>query len=87
MQLNLYKVTTKICGLSRQVVFHDRDDKHDFVKTAPEKDPCVISETSSVSLYRFHCTVKPVCNDHLFYKIHYLGLLQWCVLMKTEGTN
>ena len=28
MQLNLYKVTTKICGLSRQVVFHDRDNKH-----------------------------------------------------------
>ena len=29
----LYKVITELCGLSRQVVFPDRDSKHDFVKT------------------------------------------------------
>ena len=32
-------------------------------------------------------TVKPVCNDHLYNKILYLWSIQWCVLMKTEGTN
>ena len=32
-------------------------------------------------------TVKPVCNDHLYNKIYYLCLIQWYVLMKTEGTN
>ena len=32
-------------------------------------------------------TVKPVCNDHLYDKIYYLWLIQYCVLMKTEGTN
>ena len=34
-----------------------------------------------------HCTVKPVCNDHPFNKIYYLWFIQYCVLMKTEGTN
>ena len=34
-QLNLYKTTTKFCGLSRQVVFNDMENKHDFVKTVP----------------------------------------------------
>ena len=32
-------------------------------------------------------TVKPVCNDHLYNKIHYLWFIWSCVLMKTEGTN
>ena len=32
-------------------------------------------------------TVKPVCNDHLYNKIHYLWFIQESVLMKTEGTN
>ena len=32
-------------------------------------------------------TVKPVCNDHLYNKIYYLWFIQYCVLMKTEGTN
>ena len=32
-------------------------------------------------------TVKPVCNNHLYNKINYLWFSQWCVLMKTEGTN
>ena len=32
-------------------------------------------------------TVKPVCNDHLYYKIYFPWFIQWCVLMKTDGTN
>ena len=32
-------------------------------------------------------TVKPVSNDHLYNKIHYLWFIQSCVLMKVEGTN
>ena len=32
-------------------------------------------------------TVKPVCNDHLYNKIYYLWFFQWCVSIKTEGTN
>ena len=31
LQWNLYKTTTKIYGFSRQVVFHDRGNEHDFV--------------------------------------------------------
>ena len=37
LQWNLYKATTRFHGLSRQVVFHDRENKHDFVKTVPGK--------------------------------------------------
>ena len=37
VQWNLYKATTIFCGLSRQVVFHDCENKHDFVKTMPGK--------------------------------------------------
>ena len=37
VQWNLYKTTTELCGLSIQVVFHDRENKHDFVKTMPGK--------------------------------------------------
>ena len=32
-------------------------------------------------------TVKPVYNDHLYNKIYPPWFIQWCVLMKTEGTN
>ena len=32
-------------------------------------------------------TVKPVCNDHLYNKIYYLWFVQWCILIKSEGTN
>ena len=55
---NLYEATTTFCGLSRQVVFHDRENKHDFVKTVPGKlwNLCVFSRTFLVSLYRFHCS-------------------------------
>ena len=31
--------------------------------------------------------VKPVYNDHLYNKMYYLWFIQWCILMKTEGTN
>ena len=38
IQWHLYKATTKFCGLSRQVVFHDRENEHDFVKPCQESD-------------------------------------------------
>ena len=37
IEWNLYKATIKFCGLSRQLVFHDRENKHGFVKTMPGK--------------------------------------------------
>ena len=37
--------------------------------------------------YNLCVTVKPVCNDHLYNKIYYLWFIQYCVLIKTEGTN
>ena len=43
------------------MVSHDRENKHDFVKTVPDKcwNLYVFSKTSPVSLYRFHCNVHP----------------------------
>ena len=37
------------CGLSKQVVSHDRENKHDFVKTVPDKcwNLCVFNNTGS----------------------------------------
>ena len=32
-QWNLYKETTKFSDLSRQLLFHNRDNKHDYVNT------------------------------------------------------
>ena len=62
IQWNLYKMTTKFCGLSRQVVPHGKENKHDFVKNVPDKwwNSCVLSKTCTVSLYRFHCINKPL---------------------------
>ena len=40
-----------------------------------------------VSMVARKGTVKPVCNDHLSNKIYYLQFIQYCVLMKTEGTD
>ena len=59
LQWNLYKATTKFCGLSRQVVSHDRENKHDFVMAMPDKwwNLCVFSETWLVFSYRFHCII------------------------------
>ena len=37
IQRNLYKATTKFCPFSRQVVFQERKNKHDFVKTVSDK--------------------------------------------------
>ena len=37
VEWNLDKATTELCGLSMQVVFHDRENKHDIVKTVPGK--------------------------------------------------
>ena len=32
-------------------------------------------------------TVKPVCKDHLYNKICYLWFIQYCVWLKTKGSN
>ena len=37
LQWNRYKATNDVCSLSRQVVFHDRELKRNFVKTGPGK--------------------------------------------------
>ena len=57
VQWNLFKTITRFYGLSIQVVFQHRENKHDSVKTVPDKlqNLCVFSKTSLVSLYRFHC--------------------------------
>ena len=51
------------------------------------KKICEFQTTTDVELYFFYNTVKPGWNDHLYDKIQYLWLIQWCVLMKNEGTN
>ena len=42
------------------MVFHDRENKHDFVKTVPGnlQNLCDFSKTSRVSLYWFHFTIS-----------------------------
>ena len=32
VQVNLQKMTTELCGLSKYMVFHDTDITHDFVQ-------------------------------------------------------
>ena len=57
LQWNLYESTNTLCGLSRQVVSHDREDKHDFLKIVPNKNVEIFvffSQTSPVLLNRFH---------------------------------
>ena len=41
---NPYKAITKVCELSWQVIFHDRDIENDFLKTAPGEwqNSCVL---------------------------------------------
>ena len=70
IQWNLYKATNKFCGLSRQVVFRHRENKHDFVETMPSKwwNLCVFSRTFPVSLYRFHC-IGPHYNGTRLYMV------------------
>ena len=88
IQWNLYKATTKFCGLSRQVLFHDSENKYDFVKSVPGKrwNLCVFSKTFEVSLYRFHCISWRVfrefysksCRDVRRRSIN-LKLAAWCL--------
>ena len=49
-------------SLSRQVISHDRQNKHHFVKTVTDKcyNWCVFSKTSPVLICRFHCIRLPV---------------------------
>ena len=43
------------------------------------RDCCILAEVSH--------TVKLVCNDHLYNEMFHMWFIQYCVLMKTEGTN
>ena len=86
MQWNLYKATTKFCSLSRQVVFHDKENKHDFVKTVPGKlcILCVFSKTSLVSLYRFHC----ICMPYWISLTHWGRMMHiWISKLTTIGSD
>ena len=76
LQWNLYKATIEFCGLSRQVVFHGRENKHDLVKTVPGKwwNLCVLSKTFPVVLYRFHCVTFQVCTCLLW-------MVAWATLL------
>ena len=58
IQWSLYKATTRFCGLSRQVVFHNKENKHDFYRYCARWITKSMCKTSPVSLYRFHCTWK-----------------------------
>ena len=57
IQLNLCKVTTEYWCLSRQVVFHNRENKHDFVKTVPGKSSnlCVFYRKTSIISHTLVC--------------------------------
>ena len=68
IQWNLYKATIKFCVLSRQVVLHDRENKHDLVKAVPGqwRNLRVFSQTSLVSLYKFHCRNTSCMTDSLW---------------------
>ena len=83
VQWNLYKATAEFCGLSRQVVFLGREDKHDFIKTVPDKwqNLCVFSKTSMVSLYRLHCTTfkRKVTGNKLYIFMYCDALI--CIIL------
>ena len=67
-QLTLCKgAIEKCCGLPRQVVFHDREKKHYFVTTEPEKcwNLCVFVKTVPVSFHRLCCIVEPPFNINI----------------------
>ena len=82
VQWNLYKTATRFYGLSWQVVFHDRENKHDFVWTVPDKlqNLCVFSKTPPVSLYMFHCTFE---NSEIYHSWEYCTYSVLC----TTGAN
>ena len=48
------------CGLSREKIFHEREKKHDFVKTWQKNDDTYVfcGKTFPITLYRCHCTTN-----------------------------
>ena len=50
-----------------EVVFHNRENKHDIVRTLPGKwwTLCVFSKAPPVSLYRLHCIIFMECSPIL----------------------
>ena len=48
---------------------------------------CHYRSNWSVQPLHIEDIVKPVYNDDFYNKIYHLWFIQWCVLMKAEGTN
>ena len=69
------KATIQFCGLWIQVVFHDRENKHDFVKTVPGKwwNLCVFSKTSLQHVF-ISTTCSPVHDWRGVYWFHLVRL-------------
>ena len=83
IQWNPYKATPKFYGLSRQVVFHDTENKHNFMKTVLDKlqNICVFIKTSLVSLYRFYCNNNDDNNNGQKIINHFISdLMSMCLL-------
>ena len=77
LQWNLYKATTELCGLSKEVAFQGRENKHDCVKTVRQMTKFIIfSKTSLVSLYRFHCIINADFNSTWSFPSSKLNILK-----------
>ena len=77
IQWNLFKVTTKCCGLSRQ------ENKRDVVKTVPGKwwNLHVLSKTFSVSWYRFHCIMILIpVTCFIIFPVIYTSSCSWWIM-------
>ena len=59
-QWSLYKAASKFYGLSKRVVFLNREIIHDFIRTDHSKwwNLCAFAKTLLISLHRFHCVTK-----------------------------
>ena len=79
LQWNLYKATTKFCGLSRQVAFHIRENKHDFVKTVPGKwwNWCVFNVTSPS---HYTGSTEAIKTEHVW-SHHSNEIFQWFIIL------
>ena len=78
LQGSLYKMATELGGLSRQVVFHNREYGHC-------ENLCGLCKTFPVSFYRFHCMIIVICSItyyQVFVHLHVVStqvLYTWCI--------
>ena len=88
IQWNPYKATPKLYGLSRQVVFHDTENKHNLMKTVLDKlqNICVFIKTSLVSLYRFYYNNNDDNNNDQKIINHFISDLMSMCLLNEMGT-